>query len=153
MSIMSEYNKKKGSEKLFSEIVIIEWYDGEVTALCRLENEQWFIANLCYFNLNDKYRIYTLIETDKDWVELRKDKFYPNESDDNSIYDDTMEDIKSRMLNYKGAAYLMKAKKLHDTNYKLIEIPPDKIAFYDHVEKVVDQPQESAARWLHYFPD
>lgn len=170
MDLMSAHNEKKGSEKLFTETVAIDWYDGIVTGLCRLESGQWFIANLCYYAIYERLRIFSIIETDQQWADLIKKEFsehWAQREASNTgemsisiaakakataeIYNNTMKEIKKNFLNYKGPAYLLKGQQVDEEDYELIEIAFDKMVFYPHVEKVVNQSKKSAARWLAYF--
>ena len=166
MELMSAHNEKKGSEKLFTETVAIDWYDGIVTGLCRLESGQWFIANLCYFVIYERLRIFSIIEADQQWADLIKKEFsahWAQREASNTgemsineiaakakanaeIYNNAMKEIKKIFLNYKGPAYLLKGRQVNQENYELIEIAFDKMVFYPHVEKVVNQSKKSAAR-------
>jgi hypothetical protein len=152
MELLQVYKKNVGLKKLFSEVVIIDWYDDPITGVCKLDNtEDWYIYNLCYFDPDQSIRILTLIKTTEEWIA----KFKAELNKLNNQHD--VEYLKIKLLirnfvdNYDEDVYLLKTRSIEDINYEIVTLPLAHVQFFNSVEDVMDQDATSLSKWINYF--
>ena len=150
MELMNVYKQNRGVAKLFTDVIIIDWYDGTTTGVCMLnDSEEWYICNLCYFEPSRDVRIFTLIQVSNEWVETFRSKLA--DDDTNNDWDEINEAIGKAYKEYNSIAFLMKARDVDDPDYEVVELRNSELQYFEGVQETLSQTRESEKKWLSYF--
>lgn len=148
--LIERYNKNKGKHSLFSDIIYIDYYDGGTQAICKLDHtEQWLICSLTYFNIKDQVRVFALIEAKAEWASRIKSGLDSDKT--GKEYKNLKAQVKNAFDDYSGNAYLMKAEKLEDINYEVIEVPFSGMMYFETIEDVLAQDEKHSLYWAQFF--
>ena len=163
----SIYLSARGVKELFSELVLIDWYDGYTRAIGKVRGiDKWFICNLTYYHINQHRRIFTLIETDEKFVAMVRLKLNDSYDEgriltpdnvDETIgkcfpdYDQVLREVEKAFREYAGEVYLMNCSNLNDIDYELVEIPLNEMHYFRDIESVLEQDEASSSRWVNLF--
>jgi hypothetical protein len=151
--LLDVYNKNVGQRALFSEIIDIDFYDGPTEALCRLiDTEQWFVCSLVYIDFNKSERIFTLLEIDSEALLTFKSIFGARPSDQEDFYRKIKERVNDVYVGYADAVFLFKGDWLNAIKYELVKIPLKDLQYFNNIERVIEQTEESAMKWRGFFP-
>jgi hypothetical protein len=144
MELINVYKKNRGISKLFSEVNIVDWYDGATTGVSKLNNSsEWYIFNLCYFDPDKDIRIFTLILATNKWV----DEFRAKESNHDD-YGNLKRHIGVAFENYHDRVFLLNAANPDSLTYEIAELPKSELKYCETVEEAINQERN---QWLSYF--
>ncbi|HEV3250262.1 MAG TPA: hypothetical protein VGZ71_04880, partial [Puia sp.] len=141
-----------GKKVLFSEIIMVDYYDGPTQAICKLDRTDiWMFCSLVYFEPDAGIRIFTIINLTEQWI--FKNKLLINKFANINFegFAKMNKEIKPYFNNYRGNVYLFKGKQLDDINYEVTEIPLKYLTHFNNIEKNLDQDEESKLHWLNFF--
>ncbi|MDF2192166.1 hypothetical protein [Paraflavitalea sp. CAU 1676] len=141
------YHLNKGIKPIFSDIDSIDWYDGAVNGVFRLDQtNQWFLFCMVYFELNIRERIFFVIETSEEWKVEFTGMFQYHEYGWLTNYDQVKAKMRSAFQNYAGDVYLVKARTLEGNEYEIVQIPLEHLRYVDTIEEGVDQDEAFVSR-------
>lgn len=151
-SLLDIYHENVGQKPLFSEIIDIDFYDGPTEALCQLmETEQWFICSLVYIEFKMGQRVFTLLEISKNSFLKFKSIFESRSADQEDFYQKLKEEVKAIYGNYSGRVFLFKSGWLNAEKYEVVELPLKELQYFNDVEQVLHQSEESKLNWINFF--
>src|SRR5580704_7276432 len=72
-SLFDQFKMNVGKKPLFSDIIILGYYDGPTEGVCNLmETQSYYIFSLVYLNFANKERMFSLIEVSKKWIQANE---------------------------------------------------------------------------------
>lgn len=157
MELTKIYSRNKNIRPLFSESIIIDFYDGLTTGLGKLDTtEIWLACNMCYFEPTKDERIFTLISVGTEVVEqLKPLRDMPKTGEYNEQtekkYQFMMGLIRKCFSDYHGKVYLMKCGDINDVDYEIVEISIVDMRYFDDMEDALNQPEQDKEKWLSFF--
>ena len=152
MKLTDIHQQHAASKKLFSEIVIVDWYDGAVMGFSKVDDTgRWYVYNLCYFEPSKKVRIFTLVEIPEAWLPRfmeAKDKLVRQ---DLGAYYNIKSLMKDVVDDRKADAYLLKTQQLEDADYSIVTLPAADRQYFDGIGEVMEQDDDAMHKWISYF--
>jgi len=137
---------------IFSEIIIIDFYDGPTEAICKIiSSNDWVIASLVYFDPNLNERIFSIISLRQDWLDEFESNLQSLRSNNFDSYWDLKNGIKKYFDNYSGDAYLFKCEILSSEVYEVFQIKSNKLEYFANVESVLTQKKDCQLKWIDAF--
>jgi len=150
--ILITYKRNVGKLPLFSKIIDIDFYDGPTEAISKLaDTEKWFIGSLVYFDIKNDQRIFSLLELDEHWLLQITSILEEYKSGKMEHYKALKEKIKNLYKTYSGKVFLFKSDQLNAKNYEIAQIPIKHLKYYNDVEDVIEQKEESKMQWIGFF--
>lgn len=150
--LLDIYNKNKGKRPLFSDINDIDFYDGPTEALCRLaESEQWLICSLVYIDISGSERIFTMLEINNQLLLELKSVLEKLTDDQEVLYQKLKAQVKAVYNKYSGNIFLFKSDSLYATKYEIVEISLKPLQYFEDIETVLEQNENSKLHWINFF--
>ncbi|PVD50037.1 hypothetical protein DC498_22215 [Terrimonas sp.] len=139
-------NIQDEGEKIFTEVVVIDWYDGPIIALVKTLNPlQSYLASVVYFNTQTNERIFQLIKVEETWGMQILDDIQLDK------YDVTKERIKNKFQQNISDLYVIKGQYLNGISLRVKKISVDNLKYYPELEEVIQQDQLHSQKWLNFF--
>jgi hypothetical protein len=150
--LLDVYRKNVGQRSLFCDTIIIDFYDGPTEAICQLiDSEQWYICSLVYIAIEKTQRIFTTIEISKDLFLKFKSIFENRTADPGEFYQMLKERVAAVYNGYSGNVFLFKCDWLNSVEYEVVEIPLRELLYFNNIEEVLEQDEESKLKWKNFF--
>jgi hypothetical protein len=150
--LLDTYKKNVRQRPLFTKIIDIDFYDGPTEAVCQLiDSEDWFICSLLYFDPDAGERIFTILEISNESFLEFKSILEDRSCDQSELYKKLKDKAKSIYDTYLGKVFLLKGNKLDSINYQVIQIPLERLKYFNHIEDVLEQSEESKSQWVSLF--
>jgi hypothetical protein len=144
--------KNAGKKSIFSEIIIIDFYDGPTQAVCKIiSSNDWVISSLVYFDPDTSVRIFSIISMPNDWLNKFESDFQLLRNNNFKNYEVIKTNIKRYSENYSGEVFLFKCEYLSSDVYSIVQINSNKLLYFDSVESVVTQNKQSQSKWIEAF--
>lgn len=152
MSIFESYNKNKGSATLLEECMILDWYDGLLTGMCRIrDTDKWVLCNARFIDFARSQRVLTLIEIDDKKFLYLKAKFQNGEALSHDEYANLKTEIRKIFLSHSGNVYLLKMASYDDRDYDMVEAPVGSLKYFESIEELNDQSENLERETLSFF--
>jgi hypothetical protein len=158
-SIIDQYQKLLSQKPIFSEVIIIDFYDGATEAVCKVSNsDEWYICSMVYFNPDSRQRIFSVIKVNEDlWPAFLSEinvfkKIAPDAyGGKNDYYKKTKKVISNYYEKYTGNVILLMSDSLISFEYKIIEVSRDYLKYFDSIESVLEQDEIAKNQWISLF--
>jgi len=153
MISLEKLKKNAGGASLFSQIRIIEFYDGPTEAVCQLADvEEWVICSMVYFNIQKNERIFSMLPISFEWsLKLELDLEVPLE-EKWERHEKVKKEIGSFYSGYSGDVFLFRGCSLNKAAYQLAQIPLKYLKYFKGIDDVLGQSEGSMAQWTGLFP-
>jgi hypothetical protein len=153
MESLTYFKGNNHLRKLFSTIIPIDWYDGHAQVIGEVrEIDKWFIANLVYFDVYTKKRIFVLVESNEKFMLEVNQNIQALKAEANpSKYDELVNKIEGFFNKYSGKVYLMLCNDIDDIDFEIKEISIEDLKYFRDVEAVLNQDTLSKNHWLLFF--
>lgn len=150
--LLNAFKLNVGKNPLFSDTIIIDFYDGPTEAICQIRNiNEWFISSLVYFNSQTDQRIFSMIKITEEWLSDIRIVVEKYEKGDLMYYSQLKDRIALHYAKYSDVMFLFKSNWLMSPNYEIIEAPLQKIKYFNSIDAVLDQDDESQSKWIDLF--
>jgi hypothetical protein len=144
--------KNVNRRSIFSEIIIVDFYDGPTEAICKIiSSNDWVIASLVYFGPHLNERIFSIISVTDDWLNRFESGLQSLRNNNFECYWEIKHGIEKYSRSYSGNAYLLKCGILSAEVYEIVQIKSDKLEYFPNIESVLTQKKEYQSKWIGAF--
>jgi hypothetical protein len=150
--ILDVYKMNKEKNPLFSQEIIIDYYDGATEAICQIrDSEEWIIASLVYFNPDDHIRIFTILKITEEYLPTIKTLAEVYLKEGNAEYMSIKHEIEFYYKWYAGAVFLFMSDLLSSIHYQIVEIPNKSLCYFSNIESIWEQEKKIQDKWIQLF--
>jgi hypothetical protein len=148
------YKKIQGDKRIYSEIIHIDWYDGGVTGIFKLNDAlQWYLFNLVFYDTKENIRFFSLIEVSTEWKNEVKSMMQTDGTGVLVNYDKIKGMIKNAFDRYTGDVFLLRARYIEDVQYEVIRMPLSSLKYFDKIEDTFNQDEKSIEKLKSFFSE
>ena len=141
--------KNVNRRSIFSEITIVDFYEGPTEAICKIiSSDDWVIASLVYFEPHLNERIFSIISVTDDWLNRFESGLQSLRNNNFECYWEIKYGIEEYYRSYSGNAYLLKCGILSAEVYEIVQIKSDKLEYFPNIESVLTQKKEYQSKWI-----
>ena len=145
-NLINFYNKNKGTKPLFSTYDIIDWYDGAICGIGKLnKTNNFYLFNIVAWDLVSDMKIFSIVNVTLPWLNKFKDAI--NKSESNNILQLSEDYIQQ----YSGEIFLLKSKKIESSEYDLIKYNSKSLEVYNNLDEIVNQSEKEKQNWFNLF--